>query len=319
MKSKSQAQTGHFPIRVLSARTGVQPSTLRSWERRFGLLSPRRTPKGHRLYSDADATLVARVKELVSDGHSISKAARLVKNGHSSLYRDEDQATAEAERHGQWGDFLAGLVRAVEGFSLQRLDAIYNEASSLYPLDMVTGRLIEPALQRFGRRWHATDIDAAEERFFNAWLRNKLGSRLHHVSGRSSDGPVLLLACVSGHYHDLNLMLFALAALDRGFRVVNLGSDMPFGPLPEVVDRCNAVAVVLAAGRELDPQRTLAGVTTVTASVDCPVFIVGAISSVLRASLDARGALVLGEQSVPAATRVATCLAGRARIRQEKA
>ena len=44
-----------FPIRVLAEKTSVGTSTLRAWERRYGLLHPEGTPKGHRLYSDSDA------------------------------------------------------------------------------------------------------------------------------------------------------------------------------------------------------------------------------------------------------------------------
>ena len=43
-----------IPIRELSSLTGVNSVTLRAWERRYGLLKPQRTPKGHRLYSMQD-------------------------------------------------------------------------------------------------------------------------------------------------------------------------------------------------------------------------------------------------------------------------
>ena len=39
-----------LPIGELARRTGVNPVTLRAWERRYGLLKPQRTAKGHRLY-----------------------------------------------------------------------------------------------------------------------------------------------------------------------------------------------------------------------------------------------------------------------------
>ena len=42
---------GLYPIRTVAAVTGVNPVTLRAWERRYNLLSPTRTPKGHRLYT----------------------------------------------------------------------------------------------------------------------------------------------------------------------------------------------------------------------------------------------------------------------------
>ena len=40
-----------LPIRDAARETGVNPVTLRAWERRYGLVKPHRTAKGHRLYS----------------------------------------------------------------------------------------------------------------------------------------------------------------------------------------------------------------------------------------------------------------------------
>ncbi len=43
-----------FPIREVARLTGVNPVTLRAWERRYGLIQPTRTESGHRLYSLSD-------------------------------------------------------------------------------------------------------------------------------------------------------------------------------------------------------------------------------------------------------------------------
>jgi len=37
-----------YPMRTLSELTGIPATTLRAWERRYGLLEPVRTPAGHR-------------------------------------------------------------------------------------------------------------------------------------------------------------------------------------------------------------------------------------------------------------------------------
>ncbi|MCZ3174240.1 MerR family transcriptional regulator, partial [Acinetobacter baumannii] len=51
-----------FPIREVSRLTGVNPVTLRAWERRYGLIQPTRTESGHRLYS---MTEIERVRSIV--------------------------------------------------------------------------------------------------------------------------------------------------------------------------------------------------------------------------------------------------------------
>ena len=40
-----------LPMRTIASLTGVNPITLRAWERRYGLVHPLQTPKGHRLYT----------------------------------------------------------------------------------------------------------------------------------------------------------------------------------------------------------------------------------------------------------------------------
>lgn len=51
-----------LPIREVARLTGVNPVTLRAWERRYGLVVPQRTGKGHRLYSE-DQVLPLRLSQ----------------------------------------------------------------------------------------------------------------------------------------------------------------------------------------------------------------------------------------------------------------
>ena len=52
--SSALKQEELFPIREVARLTGVNPVTLRAWERRYGLIQPTRTDSGHRLYSQVD-------------------------------------------------------------------------------------------------------------------------------------------------------------------------------------------------------------------------------------------------------------------------
>ncbi len=65
--------TALFPIGTVSEQTGVNTVTLRAWERRYGLLKPRRTPKGHRLYSQQDVERVRQVLILLDQGIPVSR------------------------------------------------------------------------------------------------------------------------------------------------------------------------------------------------------------------------------------------------------
>ena len=68
-------------IGELSRRTGVRADTLRAWERRYGLLSPRRSDGGYRLYGPADEGRVRTMLSLLGSGLSAAEAAALALRG----------------------------------------------------------------------------------------------------------------------------------------------------------------------------------------------------------------------------------------------
>ena len=283
-------QSERFPIRILSERTGVGDSTLRAWERRYGLLAPARTPKGHRLYSEEDVRLVEHILTLLEEGHSLPAIAKQIKQG-AGLAGGKKNLHEQA---GIWSDYLQGTLQAIHDYSTERIEAIYNEASSLYPVDMVTERLIEPVLDDLGRFWELRGPGVAEEHFYASWVRNRLGARFHHASSQAS-GARIICACVPGLYHEIGLMLFSISALTRGYRVLYFGADLPLDQIPMIVSRSGARGVVLSSLEDmhetLDEQ-----LAVLVSAVDVPVLLGGSASDQLIAHFEAAGGIRLGSR-----------------------
>src|SRR4051794_27106093 len=74
------APDGRPTLRIgeLSRRVGVSDHLLRAWETRYGLLHPSRSSGGYRLYSEADADRIRRMKEHLAAGLSAAEAAHAV-------------------------------------------------------------------------------------------------------------------------------------------------------------------------------------------------------------------------------------------------
>ena len=65
-----------YTIKILSQRTGVQPVTIRAWERRYNLLDPVRLDNNYRLYSERDIQVIRWITRRLDAGLTISKAAQ---------------------------------------------------------------------------------------------------------------------------------------------------------------------------------------------------------------------------------------------------
>jgi MerR family transcriptional regulator, light-induced transcriptional regulator len=234
-----------FPIRVLSEKTGVAPTTLRAWERRYGLLKPQRTPKGHRLYNSNDVEAVNRIVNLLNENYTISKAINAIKL-EEIQEKIETRSDPDKPNTDHWDEFHKRFLTAIEQFDEYKLDNIYNEALSLYPIDLVSSQILRPLLATLGQRWESRDAGIAEEHFFTSYLRNKVGARLHHISGKNQ-GRRILLACMPGEFHELGSLLFGLSAMSRGYRILFLGADLPLDQIHHVVETTEIDAVLLSA------------------------------------------------------------------------
>src|SRR5215212_4003907 len=70
-----------YRIKTVASLTGISPTTLRAWDRRYDLVEPRRTHSGYRVYSDVDIATLTRVKRLVDRGFKVGQAISLVRRG----------------------------------------------------------------------------------------------------------------------------------------------------------------------------------------------------------------------------------------------
>ena len=284
--TSSEASGDLFPIRTVSSLTGVNSVTLRAWERRYGLIRPQRTAKGHRLYSRDDIDLINRVLAFLEKGVSIGQV-------HDALQRQE--AARDGNETGDtWTRYRDRMIGAIIRFDESAVEDTYNEALSLYPIIDVTSRLIVPLLRELGRRWETAEGSIAEEHFFSVYLRNKLGARFHHRP-RNSRGPRLLCACLPGERHLVGLLLFALSAVDNDYRVILLGSDLPLAELPLAQKRGDADCIVLSGAIDPDAATLERALPELVRRVSVPVVVGGLGSVKYRDAISRAGAVSLGE------------------------
>jgi DNA-binding transcriptional MerR regulator len=289
-----------YTIGTVSKLTGVGAITLRAWERRYGLIQPVRKESGHRLYTRRHIDQINRITALTQQGMRISQ-----------IRPEMLESAAEAEPGpdaDKWKNYLNSMMAAIISFDEDRLEEIYNEALSLYPIGMVTRRLLTPLLVELGLRWESSEGSIAEEHFFAFYLRNKLGARYHHRS-RGNRGPLILLAGLPGEYHEIGLLLFALAAHESGYRVLPLGANMPLDDLAPVARSKGCAAIVLSGAIEPAKETLNRNLPRLVAANKAPVLI-GGLSSVYACDAITRaGAEALGRDIEHGLQRLAEVLA----------
>ncbi len=291
-----------IPIRKVAELTGINPVTLRAWERRYGLIKPLRTPKGHRLYGPEHIVLIERILTLVQQGVSIGQVKRMLDPG--DVREPLAAPTAEAAQD-PWEAYRQRMHRAIVAFDEPALDAAYNDCLALYPVDLAATRLLLPLLHALSDRGGR----GVEGAFYRTYLRNKLGARFYHQNAQSR-GPRILGAALAGGTPPLALLLFSLSALPRGYRFLLLDRIGDPSGLADAAVRSEAAAILLFCDEtrdrsaEIDALRSLASATTV------PLFIAGRSARTLSQTLRSAGALPLEDDIAEALRRIDRRLRG---------
>jgi MerR family transcriptional regulator, light-induced transcriptional regulator len=215
-----------YPIRVVARLTGINPVTIRAWERRYALVSPERTPGGHRLYSRADVELLRAASRLVEQGVSISRAACVL---------DEPAAHRAGPGDTLVEKFMACL-RALDedGMNAVLETSLARESTAASPalVDRLPG--LAPALPPL------------EQRFLDSWLEGQLAFRNYQRMASAAERRVLVCS-PSGPGLRTWALAFSLGLVGSGLRPVPLASSEP-GELEEAARRIGAVAVVFGGG-----------------------------------------------------------------------
>lgn len=260
-------EEGLFPIRTVCAQTGVHPVTLRAWERRYGLIRPRRTPKGHRLYSAEDIELINRVLRLLDQGVPIGQVAQLLEPPDV-----RPTAAPAEEREGQvWNTYRMRLRDGIAALDVAAMLDTWEDALSLFTLDAVLYRLALPVQRNLLARPASDALAGAELAFFTRWLRQTLDARLRQLRPRPQARRVIA-APLHESPGDLGLIRFALASARLGIHVHLLNPGVSPDGLVGLAQRSGAQAIVLYS----DSNARQAGrLTRWPDPADPPVYVLG--------------------------------------------
>jgi MerR family transcriptional regulator, heat shock protein HspR len=117
-------ERGVFMISVAAELADMHPQTLRMYETR-GLIEPQRSPKGTRLYSQADVDRLRRIQEMTTElGLNLAGVERVLE-----LETKLDRAQRRVDALERRADELQAEIERREA-ELGRLEAIRNEVKA---------------------------------------------------------------------------------------------------------------------------------------------------------------------------------------------
>ncbi|MET9677472.1 MerR family transcriptional regulator [Streptomyces sp. NPDC006482] len=268
------SDTGHgLTTGAVARHLGVSPTTLRSWDRRYGIGPAAREGGRHRRWTPGDVAVLEEMCRLTASGIPPAEAARAARTDRpprqpetrprprsapapAPAPRSEPITGSESglESESESGDgppldadvqrLRRGLSRAAVRLDGPTLDTLLRAIVAEHGLVTAWEEVMAPTLHAVGRKWESSGDRYVEVEHLLSWhvstaLRQTAPPAAH------SPTPPVLLACVPAELHTLPLEALAAGLSELGLPARMFGGAVPAEALDAAVRRTGPSAVVL--------------------------------------------------------------------------
>lgn len=120
-----------YSIGEFARLCGINATTLRAWQRRYGLLKPLRTDGGHRLYSDDDVQQALKILDWVKKGVPVSQVKPLL-------------SRPGARRTNNWLTLQETMLQRLKEGKIESLRQLIYDAGREYPRQELVTEVLRP-------------------------------------------------------------------------------------------------------------------------------------------------------------------------------
>jgi len=163
------------------------------------------------------------------------------------------------------------FIEAIHDFNVSQLSKLFDNAIKEHSFDQFAETIIIPIMDHLGNNW-SIKPGIAYEHFFSYWLRAKLYPSLLHQPARPR--KTIVCACCPESQHEIGLILFSLKLINKGFKVIYLGPNLPTQQAQLTAEKVNADAIVLSTFLTPSPE-TQQSIIALAAKYKRPVFLGG--------------------------------------------
>ncbi|HDR4419526.1 TPA: MerR family transcriptional regulator [Bacillus cereus] len=233
---------GKYNIKAVSNIIGIQPSTLRAWERRYQIIAPKRNHAGHRLYTEEHIQILKWLMDKVSSGMMIGQAVQLLEgnrlqsNVKKGIHYDREVVLVD--------DLLQALLK----FDEITTSALLNEAFSIYATEKVIATIVLQVSNELLTLKNNNEVTMMQVQYVVSFLQTRLGMVYHNASSFSSIHKVVVL-----ENNMLKGFVFATYLRLKGHKVIYIRSSLAENSILQAVEQIQPTYVVVSFddGREL--------------------------------------------------------------------
>lgn len=216
----------HFTISDIEQLSGIKAHTLRVWEQRYRIITPKRKDSQHRYYDNEDLKYILRIANLNQKGYKISKIARMSSDEIRTL------TIEEASHEPMYEKFIQEMLHAILSLDEGEMKKSFDTLQLYAEMEDIILHLFYPLLSRLGIHWMTDVVRPVHEHFASNFISYKMIHAIDALETPKSETKTLLFA-PAGEYHEIPTLFIHYLLKKHGHRVAYFGGNTGIEALAE--------------------------------------------------------------------------------------
>lgn len=233
-------QEGKYNIKAAALMLGIQPGTLRAWERRYHMIAPVRNEAGHRLYTEEHIKILKWLIKKVNQGFTISQAVSLMGHNHSQM----DSEALNLKRENPLISLTDSLYEALIHFEHERINEIINKMFSIFTMEKVIIDIFSEILKKIEDTFRDGNILPAQKDFSTSLIKDRITLIIHSCPINIQQNKAVCINW-SDNRDNIELLLFTFYLRKRGIQVINIGKVSSEDENDQIMDMIHPDLVII--------------------------------------------------------------------------
>ncbi len=264
-----------YSINDLEVLSGVKAHTIRMWEKRYGIIKPKRTETNIRYYHDSDLQLVINISFLNRNGFKISKISEMTEDEIKARVAKISNIENETEEK------LTAMSLAMLELDEFKFTKYLNHYIEKKGLEETMVSLVYPFLDKMADLWHEHKIKSVHESFVTQIIKRKIMVEINHLDHVNCQKKKILIYLADKENQELSFNYIHYLLRKNGVNVVNIGNNISLIEILETNQLTNFAAILTFLNPMNKPEQNLKYLKELSKTMfGKRIFIMGAVTEI---------------------------------------
>ena len=211
-----------YSIKDLENFTQIKAHTIRIWEQRYGLLSPKRSNTNIRYYNEDDHKKILNINFLYTKGYKISKIAALsdieiINASRALIFVDKEEKQSDID----------SLIMNILKFDGAKINTFLDTELSGTSIEELYQSVILPLFEKIGMLWTVNSIDIIHEHYFSNIFKEFLIVKISTLNVKPDPLKRAILFLHASEEHEFSILLYHYILTSSGYSCYYFGQNRP--------------------------------------------------------------------------------------------